>query len=91
MLGAWGVCVCVCVGGGGGGCRNFSFYLKPVILRGECLKKSPKVDFEDMVHENVGLCLHLLMREGFQQFTLTAEVYDIQTYMTRYRIEINCD
>ena len=23
----------------GGGCRDFSFYLKPVILRGECLKK----------------------------------------------------
>ena len=44
-----------------------------------------------MVHEKVGLCLHLLMREGFQQFTLKAEVYDIQTYMTRYRIEINCD
>lgn len=74
MIGAWGR--------GEGGGRIFPFYLKPVILQriSTAWKNLLKVDFEDMVHEKAGFSYAAIyLWDRFQQFTLTAEVYDKQT------------
>ena len=57
--------------------RNFTFHLKPVILRrvSTAWKNLLKVDFEDMIHEKAGLCCHLLMRQVSTIYTNSRSIW----------------
>ena len=69
--------------GGGGGGRNFPFYLKPVILRRMPEKIFLKLTSKIWFMRKLAYAA-IYLWDKFQQFTLTAEVYDKQTQMTRY-------
>lgn len=70
MIGAWG--------GGGVGGRNFAFYLKPVILRRMPEKIVLKLTSKIWFMKKLAYAA-IFLSDRFQQFTLTAEVYDKQT------------
>ena len=74
MIGAWGG------GRGGGGGRNFTFYLKPVILREYPLPEKIFLKLTSKIWFMKKLAYAAIyLWDRFQQFTLTADVYEKQT------------